>query len=343
LYDPWSLETEFVRQHLLAIKRHSRHDVSYAAATFDRKVEFHLDLFDAIVIHFSVRMPLETLSSDFVAAVSRFTGPKILLIQDEYDMPRRACFWIRKLGVNTVFTTVPEEQIELFYPHSEVPGVAFKRCLTGYVPDEFPDHVVKPIRDRSLWIAYRGRKLPIWYGELCREKFRIGLRTKAICEARNIPHDIESDESKRIYGEAWFQFLCGTRAMLGTESGCNVMDAFGEIRGAVEAALAVKPQLSEEELYEQYVAPHENNVHMNQISPKTFECIALKTGLVLFPGKYSNVIHPDNHFIALEKDFANVDDVLKRVSDAAFMEQMVDRAYEDIVLSGEGKICERDR
>jgi hypothetical protein len=92
LYDPWSLETEFVRQHLLAIKRHARHDVSYAAATFDRKVEFHLDLFDAIVIHFSVRMPLETLSSDFVAAVSRFTGPKILLIQDEYDMPRRACF-----------------------------------------------------------------------------------------------------------------------------------------------------------------------------------------------------------------------------------------------------------
>jgi hypothetical protein len=76
LYDPYSLATEFVRQHLQAITRHSRHNVAYAAVTFDSKAEFPLEIFDAVVVHFSVRMPFETMSLDFVEAVANFNGRK---------------------------------------------------------------------------------------------------------------------------------------------------------------------------------------------------------------------------------------------------------------------------
>jgi hypothetical protein len=334
LYDAGSLDTEFVRQHLMAFKRHSRHNVAYAHATFDSKADFPLELFDAVVIHFSVRMPYETMSPVFVDLVSSFRGPKILLIQDEYDMPRKACVLIRQLGIQTLFTTVPPAFLRDFYPPDELPGVVFRSCLTGYIPDELPVELVKPISDRAIWLGYRGRKIPVWYGQLALEKFSITKSMKAECVARHIPHDIESEEHKRINGPAWFEFMLSTRAMLGTESGSNVLDAWGHIRRDVQILSSKRPDLSEAELYERVVAPHENNVRMNQISPKIFESIALKTALVLFEGTYSNIIKPNEHFIVLRKDYGNVDDVLRQLADTKTLQKMVDRAYEDIVLSG---------
>ena len=185
---PHALATEFVRQHLMAIQRHSRHDVAYAAATFDCKADFPLELFDALIIHFSVRMPFETMSPSFVELVSGFRGPKVLLIQDEYDMPRKACALIRKLGIDTIFTTVPKPFVDQFYPPAEIPNVKLRPCLTGYVPDELPFELAKPLAERQVWLAYRGRKLPVWYGQLGFEKYTIAQRMKAECAARNIPH-----------------------------------------------------------------------------------------------------------------------------------------------------------
>ncbi|WP_166299950.1 hypothetical protein [Bradyrhizobium sp. 2S1] len=121
--------------------------MAYAAATFDCKADFPLELFDALVIHFSVRMPFETMSPSFVELVSRFSGPKVLLIQDEYDMPRKACALIRKLGVDTIFTTVPKPFVEKFYPSAELPNVKFRSCLTGYVPDELPFELARRWRN----------------------------------------------------------------------------------------------------------------------------------------------------------------------------------------------------
>jgi hypothetical protein len=238
-----------------------------------------------------------------------------LLIQDEYDMPRKSCTLIRRLGIQTVFTTVPKEFVHQFYPPSELPTVKFKSCLTGYIPDELPFELVKPVSERPIWLAYRGRKLPVWYGQLGFEKLTIAKRMKAECLARSIPHDIEWEEEKRIGGRAWFSFVTNAKAVLGTESGSNVMDAWGDIRRGVQALSSERPDLSEEEIYEASVAQFENNVRMNQISPKIFEAIALKTGLVLFEGSYSNIIKPDEHFIPLRKDYGNVDDVFNQLSD----------------------------
>jgi hypothetical protein len=73
---------------------------------------------------------------------------------------------------------------------------------------------------------------------------------------------------------------------------------------------------------------------MNQISPRAFEAIACRTALVLFEGLYSGVLEPGKHFIALKKDFSNVDDVLAKLQDDAYLEAMTERAYADIIGSG---------
>jgi len=60
------------------------------------------------------------------------------------------------------------------------------------------------------------------------------------------------------------------------------------------------------------LAPHvfaerEKEISMGQISPRVFECALMRTPMVLFRGRYSDAIAPDEHYISLEKDFSNVE------------------------------------
>ena len=72
---------------------------------------------------------------------------------------------------------------------------------------------------------------------------------------------------------------------------------------------------------------------MNQISPRVFEAIANKTALLMFKGEYSGILKKDWHYISLEKDFSNLEECLERVKDKAYLQRMVDRAFDDIISS----------
>ena len=86
-------------------------------------------------------------------------------------------------------------------------------------------------------------------------------------------------------------------------------------------------------VYEAVLRPYEGNVTVNVISPRVFEAAALGTALVMFPGSYSGIVSPGEHYIVLEKDFSNMDDVVARLKDDAFMRDLTNRAYDDLVAS----------
>ncbi len=73
---------------------------------------------------------------------------------------------------------------------------------------------------------------------------------------------------------------------------------------------------------------------MNQISPKIFEAIRLRTALILFEGEYSDIVKPDQHYIPLEKDFSNVAEVFAKVSDLRYLETLTARAYDEMIVTG---------
>jgi hypothetical protein len=335
LYDPLSTHTQTVIEHLRAFALYSKNEVSYAAAARDAKCTSDLSLFDAVVIHYSIRLCFpDFIAPEHAQAVAAFRGLKVLFIQDEYDFTETARTWIERLGIDVLYTCVPPESAEHVYPRARFPKLELITTLTGFVPPRFEQlSAARPIKERSLAIGYRGRALPYWYGSLAHEKLYIGQKMRAICEERNIRCDIEWEDDKRIYGDAWYDFLASCKATLGTESGANVFDDHGTIRGQVVGALEENPQLTFEEAFAKYVAPHEGKVRMNQISPKVFEAIALKTALILFRGEYSGVVQPDLHYIPLEKDFSNIDEVLRKLSDDTLLQTMVDRAHTDVIAS----------
>jgi glycosyltransferase involved in cell wall biosynthesis len=336
LYDDNATHVNTVREHLEAFRDFSRHDVYYAVATNDAPCPFDVSLFDAVVVHYCVRVCLDWhISPVWKRRLRDFPGLKALFIQDEYDTTETARRFIEDVGISVVHTIMAPAEAAIVYPPERFPTVEFVQTLTGYVPAEFENMTaVKPLAERKLAFCYRGRELGFWYGNLAREKLEIGVRMEEICRQRGIPCDIAWRDEDRIYGPAWHEFLQSGRATLGTPSGSNVFDDHGSLRRTVERALKADPRLTYEDVHRRYVAKHDKRTFFDVLSPKIFEAIACRTALVLFPGGYNGALQPDVHYIRLERDFSNIDDVLAKVADDECLRAMTTRAFDDVIRSG---------
>ena len=334
LYEHHWMHIKTIAHYLEAFHRYSSLEISYISSL--SRCHFDLDYFDAVVLHYSVRVCHPGhLSQSFEKALRNYRGTKVLFLQDEYENTNATYGAITRLGINIVFSVVPEPSLAKVYPPDRFPKVRFYSILTGYVPLDW-EEIEKgpPLRERPLLIGYRGRNVGYWYGDLAREKVDIGRRMKELCDRRGLPTDIAWEEEDRIYGDDWFRFLGQCKATLGTESGANIFDYDGSLAANVRRDLLKNPNLTYQEIHDKYLRDREGEIKMNQISPKIFEAIACRTALVLYEGSYSGVLAPGRHYIPLKKDFSNVEEVLGKLADDSYLEQMEQRTYEEIILSG---------
>ncbi len=339
LYEPESVVVSTVKAHLDGFEKYSFHRIYYAPATIGSEVEINFNLFDVIIIHYSLRLTSTGIgphipSDSITNGLENFPGLKILFIQDEYDRIKISWSWIKRLGIQTIYSSVPEKFWPQVYPKDELGQIELVHTLTGYVPEELEKLAIKPTEFRKLLIAYRGRNLPFWYGDLGQEKEFIGVKMSEIARAKNLPVDIEWTEEKRIYGSDWYTFLSSAKVTLGTESGCNVFDFDGELSASIRDFMSKNPTTTYQTVRQTFLEVHEGKIGMNQISPKIFEAIALRTGLVLFEGTYSNIVQANIHYIPLKKDFSNIEEVLEKIQDDQYLKQMTERAYKDVIESG---------
>jgi hypothetical protein len=324
------------REYLECFARHSRFEVRYVHVTRKAEIDFDLNQFDIVFQSYCARLPFENyVSPQFLAKLRGFTGLKLLAVQDEYDETDRLEAAIRDTGYHVVLTCIPRNQIDRVYPPQMFPGTEFVTVLTGYVPEcpEIRRVAPLPLAERPIAVGYRGRDIGGRYGRLAFDKLEIGRRMRAVCEARGIPHDIEWEDSKRIYGEAWYDFLASCRAVLGSESGSNVFDFDGSIAARYRAMAEDRDGPVPYDEFRRYTDPIEAGFDIGQISPRIFEAAALRTPMILYSGRYSGLLEPETHYIELRKDFSNLDQVLARLNDLDGLEAMVERAYRHLVAS----------
>jgi hypothetical protein len=324
-----------ILDHINAFLRFSRHDVR----TFNpRQVRtswfLDLDQFDVVVVHYSVVLSHSVyMAAGLREKLRRFQGLKVQFLQDDYRWVDQATAASRDVGIKVLFTVAPEPAARQMYD-GRLPGVRRILTLTGYVPDNLVHRRVQPLAERSVDVGYRARDLPFWYGRLSREKAWIGQRFSEMAVPYGLRCDIGWKENQRLYGDDWIDFVASSRATLGCESGASIADFDGSIERGVRAYLRAHPGAMYEEVHEAVLKPYEGNVVVHVISPRVFEAAALGTALIMFPGEYSGVVKPDLHYIPLEKDFSNMDEVVARLRDDAQMAAMTERAREDLVLSG---------
>jgi hypothetical protein len=319
----------YLGEHILA-------KVEYLSVTQDPQLHVSLDDYDVVIQSYCARLCFEGyVSEGFVEMMSRYRGLKILAVQDEYDQTNILRSAIRHIDFDIVLTCVPQDSLEYVYPKIIFPTTRFETIFTGYVPEclTTKPRIVLPLLERPIVVGYRGRDIGPLYGQLGFEKFEIGRRMRAICEERRIPHDIAMDEASRIYGDGWYDFIGSCRAMLGSESGSNVFDFDGSIKERffrMEKEMARRPSFEE---FAPFISEREKAISMGQISPRIFECAVMRTPMILFRGRYSDAIEPERHYILLEKNFSNVDDVLARLQQIDDLTEMANRAWQHLVGS----------
>jgi len=325
-----------VRQHIAAFARHSRHRietlnprgvVSRPSVDFDR--------FDVIVIHYTLVVTHDAyLSPWFRERIADCRGLKVQFIQDEYRWVDAMTARIQELGIHVLYSLVPEDVVPAVYG-PRLHGVDVKTTLAGFVPTAIPSTLApRPLRERPVDVVYRGRAVPFWLGRLGQEKLEIARGFSARSEGSGLRVDIAWSEPDRIYGAAWYRFLASARATLSTESGASVVDFDGSIEERTNSYLSMHPTAGFEEVEREVLAPYEGNVRIEVVSPRVFEAAVVRTAMVNFRGRYSDVIEPWRHYVPLEKDFSNFDEVLEALRDHPFLERLAEQAHTDVVASG---------
>lgn len=336
-YSQTSTHVQTTLDYLRALK--SDFDTSYLHVSHEAEIDFDFAAagYDIVFHNYCARLCLDGyVSTSYQAALRNFTGLKVMAVQDEYDHTNKLKTAIKDCGFHIVLTCVPQDALEYVYPRSEFPGVEFITVFTGYVPDGYAaaHPTPMPLAERPIVLGYRGRDIGPRYGRLGFEKYEIGRRMKEICDSKGVANNIAMDEASRIYGTAWFDFVGQCRAMLGSESGANVFDFDGRVAEELKRMTVELGRTPTHAEFKPVVGKLDTEIDMGQISPRVFECAVMRTPMVLFRGRYSDAIEPDVHYIPLELDFSNAEEVLRRLHDLPALEAMSQRAYNHLVASG---------
>jgi hypothetical protein len=300
----------------------------------DRNTSLDFAAFDVVVIHYS----LIIISDQYVTPwfrdqIAAFRGLKVQFLQDEYRWVDAITDEMRRLGIDVLYSVVPPDVVEEVYG-VRLPDTEILHTLTGYVPDRLIGRRHPPLHARTLDVAYRGRSLPYWLGRLGFEKVEIGRQFRERSAPYGLRSDIEWTEGARIYGRRWNQFIESTRTMLASESGSSIVDFDGGAERAVRGCLAARPTATFEEVEATVLQPWLSGPAISTASPRIFEAAASRTAMVMFRGAYDGIVRPWEHYVPLEKDFSNLDEVVDAIRDDAVLTRLIDQSHEELIRSG---------
>lgn len=318
-----------VRDFVEGFSEMSEFDIEYLS--IDNLMSRDFSIFQCLVLHYAVRLTNEeALPKNFIEKLENYTGIKSVFLQDEYEYVNNVRKALIKIKPSIVFTCIPASNINIIYPFSEFPNTTFINVLTGFAPSKSTLRII-PYSERPIDLGYRGRKLGSHYGKLGFEKSFIAEKSISILLSfPNLKIDISTNESERLYGDDWLEFLGNCKAVLGSESGSNVFDFEGKLKKEFDA----NPSLSYSEFEQSFLQGKEIEGFMNQISPRIFEAASTHTAQVLFKGNYSGLIQPWIHFLPLEKDFSNFDEILRILESEQKVKRITDQIFSELIQSG---------
>ena len=323
------------REHLAAIQAESAHDW-FVVNSLTNRMAHRIDLskFDAVGFHYSIH-PHERYycSPELKQEVAAFPGVVFQFLQDEYQNVGQTSRAMAEIGTDVLFTIVKPE---LHYQAYNDPALSEMRRVTvmaGYAPKPLPAPNFVPLSDRPMDLFYRSRVCPLCAGRLGYEKSLIAREVARRAPEYGLKVDVSVREEDRIYGEDWTRALSSCRATLGSESGASIWDWDGSIEKMIDQELGKNPNLSFDELFDRVMKPYDGMITYSSISPRIFEAAALKTPQILFPGWYNGLIEPGVHYLQLERDFSNFNEIVSNLKNDDLLNEIANNAYRDLIHS----------
>jgi hypothetical protein len=294
--------------------------------------------FECIVLHYSLFGSSPFALDEGYWSYLRAADDSVLVafFQDEHQNCQERFRLIDELGVDCIYSLLePSEYSKVYLARTRCTRI--RHTLTGYVDDGLIDlagRLTVPFEQRTVDIGYRARDLAFYCGRGGQEKSAIGNEVLSRLAGSGLALDIATNAQSRIYGDDWYRFVANCRAVLGVEAGVSIVDIDGEVARRCEALLRQEPHLDFEEVSRRVLAPFEDNVYYRTISPRIFEAAALRTCMILFEGRYNDLLQPMVHYIPLHKDFSNLDWAIGVLRDREQRERITANAYDDLIASG---------
>ena len=326
-----------IESHLRALERLDA-DVTYVNAVNRPTRETRRGAYDGIVLHTTF------LCRRWASGFERFRRewqwlsahrcPIVALPQDEYRYAEVLDEWLDGLGVDVVFSCFDEHLRDLIYKRTRAD---FRLGLTGYLDPEtaaYCDAHGAPAGERPYDIVYRASRLPYWLGWHSQLKHEIGVATAERAGRHGLKVDISSRPESMKFGNAWLDFLLSGQATVGAESGSSVLDRRGEIERRAREIAALDPRPMSFAEFERRMPAGWDSYAFLALGPRHLEAVLSRTCQILVEGRYSGVLQPNRHYLAVQPDFSDLDEVLERVRDRSLTRELADCAYEEVYLQG---------
>jgi hypothetical protein len=340
----YPLRTTMV-EHLYAFGKYSNSQCYYLGLdSIHRIPDYLLEIeFDLIIFHYGFvatrwagRKGLEE-AVEQVRPLFSTAAIKAIMPQDEYKNSADICWLINSCHIDCVFSVSPVSEWPVLYPTVDRAKVRFYQVLTGYLDEDSIARLAElgKTEPRTIDIGYRARNLPPWLGRHGYLKTEIAEVFKSRNAAFGLKLDVSTRPADTFFGDDWYRFLLRCKYFIGVEGGATVHDPTGEIWTRGEAYLKAHPNATFDEVEAACFPGLDGKLRLIAISPRHLEACATKTCQILVEGTFNGVLKPDLHYIPLRADFSNLDEVLQSVKDDTKRAEITERAYQDIVLSGQ--------
>ena len=308
------------------------HDADLPFPEYLKSIEFNLIVLGPTFLcnrysSFNLKKVLK--SYDFI---KHSNACKIALPQDDYDCSSLLDDWMVEWKIDRIYTVCPENW-NVLYPKSSK-NIQIKLGYTGYISDSWINLWQSPKlqQQREIDVSYRARKLPANFGSLGRLKWQIAdLFLESVKDDSTLNLDISINPKDIISGDSWHSFIENSKFCLTTASGSSLLDPWNHIRHCVNSFLAKQPKATYQQIEEHCFSGLDKKYVFTAISPRNIEAALAETVQIATPGSYSGLMLPYEHFIPLEEDCSNINEVILMMNDSNLVNKIKKQCKESIL------------
>lgn len=334
-----------IRDHLYSFRDHTDCQVYYINAAIWGIPRYLMRIdFDLIIFH-TIFLSARWTPAYFAKLVKRVENlkqsraVKAVLPQDEFYGTVYLNEFIKEFDIDYIFSVAPESEWAKIYSDIDLSRTEVKLVLTGYL-NPFTLNRIKKMEEknqkgRSIDIGYRAWRAEPWSGRHGYIKYTLAEIFKENSPRYGINTDISTELKDTFFGDDWYRFLLSCKYTVGVEGGTSILDSDGSIRNNTLVYLKEHPEAGFEEVEAACFPGLDGSLSLFAVSPRHLEACATKTCQILVEGQYSGVLEKGKHYIELKKDFSNMDEVLRLVQEDEVRKEITERAYLDVVESGE--------
>jgi hypothetical protein len=277
---------------------------------------------DAVVVLHSVFSNACLAPEWMMDALGRLRVPKAYFIGNEYKLMPQKMDFCERIGITLLVSQSLSPRVHALY------RARLKCAVTGISNTGLDDKLfypTTPVAERPIDLGYRAEDAPPYLGHC--ERQQIAEYFVANADRLNLRVDISLRREDRLAERDWAAFLNRCKGQLGTEAGGDYFDLEDRTRNATVAYMTAHPDWTMTDIEQHVLSKAVDPIPLRIISGRNVEAAGTKTAQVLLEGEYDGYLKPDEHYIALKKDFSNADDTIAKFQDAAFRARIAENAY----------------